>query len=241
MRLSARLLIATLVAVIGVAGFTSLGIWQVQRLGWKLDLIERVEARIHADPVPAPGPEDWPAITAESDEYTRVTLTGRFLDAEEVLIYTPSDFGPADYVLTPLARDDGTVVMVNRGIVPLERAQAGDYTRVAGETTVTGLLRISEDEGWLFSRDNDPDNGLWNRRDIGSITAALGLRNAAPYFVDQELTDPQGWPRGGQTVVHFRNAHLGYALTWFTLAAVVAGGYVLLLRLETRGRGQGQG
>ncbi|MGE1076300.1 SURF1 family cytochrome oxidase biogenesis protein, partial [Pseudomonas fragariae (ex Marin et al. 2024)] len=28
-----------------------LGTWQVKRLSWKLDLIERVEARVHADPV----------------------------------------------------------------------------------------------------------------------------------------------------------------------------------------------
>ena len=45
--------LATLLAAIGLAGFLSLGIWQVQRLHWKLDLIERVDARVTADPVPA--------------------------------------------------------------------------------------------------------------------------------------------------------------------------------------------
>ena len=57
-----RLIIVTLIAAIGIAGFTSLGIWQVKRLHWKLDLIERVDARVTADPVPAPGPADWPEI-----------------------------------------------------------------------------------------------------------------------------------------------------------------------------------
>ena len=140
-----RLIIVTLIAAIGIAGFTSLGIWQVKRLHWKLDLIERVDSRIHADPVPAPGPEAWSTINAEDDEYTRVSLTGRFLNDEAVMIYTPSDYGPADYVLTPFERDDGTIVMVNRGVVPLERAQASDFARIEGETTVTGLLRMSED------------------------------------------------------------------------------------------------
>jgi surfeit locus 1 family protein len=29
--------------------FMGLGIWQVERLQWKLDLIERVDARVHAE------------------------------------------------------------------------------------------------------------------------------------------------------------------------------------------------
>jgi len=231
-----RLIIVTLIAAIGIAGFTSLGIWQVKRLHWKLDLIERVDSRIHAEPAPAPGPEAWPTINAEDDEYTRVTLTGRFLNDEAVMIYTPSDYGPADYVLTPFERDDGTIVMVNRGVVPLERAQAGDFARIEGETTVTGLLRMSEDKGWLFSRDNNPDEQLWYRRDIGSITAAKGFERAAPYFVDAEKTNTGGWPRGGQTVVSFRNSHLSYALTWFALGVLVLSGYALILRQELRSR-----
>ena len=43
----------------------------------------------------------------------------------------------------------------------------------------------------------------------------------APYFID--AGEPKtGWPRGGLTVVAFRNSHLVYALTWFGLAALVA-------------------
>ena len=229
-----RLIIVTLIAAIGIAGFGSLGVWQVKRLSWKLDLIERVDSRIHAEPVPAPGPEAWDAITRDKDEYTRVTLTGEYLNDDEVLIYTPSEIGPANWVLTPLRRDDGTIVMVNRGLVPLVAAGEGDFDHIDGETTVTGLLRISESEGWLFSRDNDPENGLWYRRDIGSITAARGYGDAAPYFVDEEATAPGRWPSGGRTVVSFRNSHLSYALTWFALALMVAGAYGLVLRQELR-------
>ncbi|MBY6006591.1 SURF1 family protein [Salipiger bermudensis] len=231
-----RLIVVTLIAAIGIMGFTGLGIWQIQRLHWKLDLIERVDSRIHAEPVPAPGPEAWPAINAADDEYTRVTLTGRFLNDEEVMIYTPSNYGPADWVLTPFERDDGTIVMVNRGVVPLERAQSGDISRIEGETTVTGLLRMSEDKGWLFSRANNPDEQLWYRRDIGSITVTKGFASAAPYFVDAERGASDVWPRGGETVVSFRNSHLSYALTWFALGVLVLSGYALILRQELRSR-----
>ncbi|WP_106743434.1 SURF1 family protein [Yoonia maritima] len=220
-----RFIFISLVALVGIAGFSSLGVWQIQRLYWKRDLIERVDSRIHAVPIPAPGPTDW----SEQDAYRRVIVTGRFLHDEDVLIYTPSDYGPADWILTPLVTDTGMIIMVNRGVVPDARARAGDYAREDGTVTVAGLLRVSEDKGWLFSRENDPANGHWYRRDIGSITTALGYDSAAPYFVDQERGAAAGWPRGGQTVVYFRNAHLSYALTWFALAGVVFAGYVLVL------------
>ncbi|WP_150297230.1 SURF1 family protein [Salipiger aestuarii] len=227
-----RLILVSLFAAVLLTGFMRLGVWQVQRLHWKLDLIERVDARIHASPVPAPAADA--EVSREGDEYTRVTLTGTYLNDDEVLIYTPSDFGPAYWVLTPLQRDDGSVVMINRGVVPQQDGEAAGFVRIDGETTVTGLLRMSEDEGWLFSRDNNPQERLWYRRDIGSITRAMGFDVAAPYFIDQELTLPGAWPRGGMTVVRFRNAHLGYALTWFALALVVVAGYGLLLRYELR-------
>ncbi len=230
-----RLVIVTLIALIGVAVFGGLGLWQVNRLHWKQDLIARVDSRIHADPIAAPGPSDWPGITAESAEYQRVTLRGTFMNANEVAIYAPTDWGPGYWILTPLRRDDNTVVMINRGLVPEEFKDPATRTAPQSEQTITGLLRISESKGWLFSRDNDPVGRKWYRRDIGSITQTLGLRDAAPYFVDQDLSDAQPWPRGGQTVVKFRNAHLSYALTWFGVMSIVIVGWSLVIRSELRG------
>ncbi|TIT63608.1 MAG: SURF1 family protein, partial [Mesorhizobium sp.] len=63
----------------------------------------------------------------------------------------------------------------------------------------------------------------WYSRDVAAIATAHGLTsNVAPYFVDAEASRMEGWPRGGLTVVTFRNSHLVYALTWFALAAMLA-------------------
>ena len=40
-------------------GFVALGVWQVERLAWKTELIAQVDARVHAAPAPAPGPTQW--------------------------------------------------------------------------------------------------------------------------------------------------------------------------------------
>ena len=99
------------------------------------------------------------------------------------------------------------------------------------ETTVVGLLRLSEPDGG-FLRANDPAGDRWFSRDVAGIAKARGLSGpVAPYFIDADATpNPGGWPRGGLTVVRFANSHLIYALTWFGLAIVLAGFYVALLR-----------
>ena len=75
--------------------------------------------------------------------------------------------------------------------------------------------------GGAFLRTNDPAADRWYSRDIAAIAARRELGRVAPYFID--ASDPRsGWPRGGLTVVRFRNSHLVYALTWFGLAALVA-------------------
>ena len=213
-----------------------LGVWQVHRLFWKLDLIARVEARVHADPVPAPAPVTWPDIDATTDEYRRVRVTGRLLNDRETLVQALTALGPGYWVLTPLRTDAGETVLINRGFVPPERRDP--ESRREGElrdpVTVTGLLRMAEPKGG-FLRSNDPAHDRWYSRDVAAIAATRGLADVAPFFIDADGTaNPGGWPVGGLTVVQFRNAHAVYAFTWFTLAAMLAGAVAWVVRDERR-------
>ncbi|RYE30194.1 MAG: SURF1 family protein, partial [Hyphomicrobiales bacterium] len=106
-----------------------------------------------------------------------------------------------------------------------ERRAAG-----AGDIQVVGLLRLSEPGGG-FLRSNDPMAGRWYSRDVAAIAAARGLGEVAPYFVDAgAAAEPGPLPQGGMTQVSFRNTHLIYALTWFCLALMSAGGAIFLIR-----------
>ncbi|WP_440982482.1 SURF1 family protein [Shinella sumterensis] len=214
-----RVLTAFLLVLVAV--FVGLGTWQVQRLFWKLDLIARVDARVHAAPVPAPaGPVD-----AAADEYRHVTAVGLFEHDKTALVQAVTERGAGFWVMTPLRADGARTILVNRGFVPADRS--GEDARLgselaAGPVTVTGLLRISEPGGG-FLRANDPMADRWFSRDVAAIAAAKGLQNVAPYFIDADATpNPGGLPVGGLTVVTFRNSHLVYALTWFALAVMSA-------------------
>lgn len=247
-----------LLALVGLAlfaGFLALGTWQVQRRAWKLDLIERVDQRVHASPVPAPGPALWPQVDAAGYEYLPVTAQGRWLRDKTVLTQAATELGAGFWVLTPLQQADGTQILVNRGfILPDQRqrwlesaasAPAVDATSASAPVQVQGLLRITEPRGG-FLRTNDPAAGRWHSRDVAAIAAAQGLTHAAPYFIDLGLPDlraaqpalqappADGEPRSGMTVIRFANSHAVYALTWYGLALMVVGAAWYVARYELR-------
>ena len=231
---------ATLMVGLAIAAsLVALGNWQLRRRVWKLDLIERVEARRAASPVAAPGPATWPRIDAAGFEYLKVEVSGRFRHDRETLVQAVTDYGGGYWVLTPLETDRGFTLLVNRGFVPGERRAPATRAagQVAGAVTVTGLLRLPE-PGGAFLRSNDPAADRWYSRDVAAIARARRLGGpVAPYFVDADArANPGGLPLGGLTQVRFRNQHLQYALTWYALALLVAGGLVILVRHERRAR-----
>ena len=177
-----RSLFPVLLLVLFLA-FVALGTWQVQRRAWKLDLIERVEQRVGAPPVPLPPPADWPAVSASSHEYLPVTAQGQWLPEKTVLAQALTELGSGFWVMTPLQLADGTQVVVNRGFVPQEqRAQwlATPLPASAPTTaTIQGLLRMSEPDGG-FLRTNAPAEQRWYSRDIAAMGRALQLPQVAP-------------------------------------------------------------
>ncbi|MGJ7507798.1 SURF1 family protein [Variovorax sp. GT1P44] len=244
-RSSAVLVALALCALLAFSGFVALGIWQVERRAWKLDLIARVDQRVHGPAVAPPAADQWPKVNAADDAYRRVRVTGTFLHDRETLVQATTELGAGYWVLTPLRAADGGVLLVNRGFVPpdaRERA-ARRATESEGESTVTGLLRVTE-PGGSFLRRNDPAADRWYSRDVQAIATARGLRGVAPFFVDAEAppqrreatgpNTPRAWPAGGLTVISFPNNHLVYAFTWFALALMVAAAAAYVARDELR-------
>jgi len=236
-----RRIAAGALGLLGVALLLALGVWQVERRAWKLALMDSVEQRVHAEPVPAPGPDQWPLVTAQRDAYRRVTAVGRFIEGRDTRVRATTGLGRGFWILTPLRTGQGYTVLVNRGFVPTDAgasslrpdaAPADPAPPEPGTVRVTGLLRASE-PGGAFLQPNDPARDQWYSRDVAAIAAARGLDGAAPYFVDREASPGlPAWPRAGMTVLAFPNNHLLYAIIWFGLALALSGALVSVWRNE---------
>ena len=215
--------------VLAAAFLLALGIWQVERRAWKLDLIAQIDARVGAPLVDAPAPAAWPSITATSDAYRHVRAAGEWLRDKDTRVQAVTALGAGHWLLTPLRTEAGFTVLINRGFVAADNKATVPLPPARAE--ITGLLRITEPNGG-FLRSNDPAADRWFSRDVEAIAQARGLGEVAPYFIDAAADPSQPVPVGGLTVIRLPNNHLVYAVTWFVLAAMVMAFAIRLWRRD---------
>ncbi len=225
----------TVVTVPAIVIMIGLGIWQVQRLMWKNALIAEITAKVEAPVVDMPKGE----IDPEALNYRHLRLTGVFDHDKEIYLVAHSLRGNLGYhILTPMRLTDGRWVIVNRGWVPqnLRDGASRPQGQLKGVVTLTGVARKAQKQGWMVP-DNDPAKNTWFYVDPRQIGAALGI-DVLPVVVVADKADIPGiYPLGGQVRITIPNNHLSYAITWFSLALVLAAIYVIWhLRREEDGR-----
>jgi len=215
----------TVVCAVLFASLIALGVWQLDRLQWKLGLIAEVQRNLAASPISL----DEALGLGPKAQYRRVTLDGRFDNTKEAYVFGTDNAGaPVYHVIVPFRMQDGRALLVDRGIVPKEKLDPATRSagQIEGETHVIGVWRVPDPLGW-FTPAPDTAHHIWYAHDLAAIANADGIALAARAVVEANATpNPGGWPRGGQTRVTFRNEHLQYAITWFGLAAVLLGVYI---------------
>ena len=155
-----------ILAIIPITAFI-LGCWQVQRLGWKTELVARFEDRLTFPPLELPLRIDPAAI--QDFDYRRVYARGVLRHDQEMLIGPRMLDGEEGYtVVTPLERRDarGNVhkILACRGWIKKEAApqwfRKKNGALPEGEVTIEGLLRIPP-KGNMFTPKNEPEKGKW--------------------------------------------------------------------------------
>jgi surfeit locus 1 family protein len=233
------LLVPILFTLTALAVLIGLGTWQMERKTWKEALIARVNARLAAPPAELPRPEEWAHLRAADAEYRRVTVSADFRHDREALVQAAKSAlrddvsGIGYWVFTP-AQVSGKQVLVNRGFVPENRRDPA--SRPEGQvqgTGITGVLRWPEPRGW-FTPADEPRRNLFYARDPAAIAKAKNL-DAAPFYIEQEApVPPGGLPHPSPLRVRLANDHLQYAITWYSLAAVLVGLFLIWVRGRQR-------
>jgi surfeit locus 1 family protein len=206
----ARIIFFVAIGLGGAAILISLGVWQLQRLGWKADILARIEAEIAADPVPLAA-----ALTPEFRRYAPVDVTGRFGDGHIRMLASRKSIGPVYRIIRPFELDQGGRVLIDTGW----QAQSAEVARVPQtRLTLTGNLDDpSEADG--FTPAPDTAANIWFARDVPAMAEALGTDPFLVVLRDAPETDlgVTPWPVDS---VGIPNDHLQYAITWFSLAAI---------------------
>jgi cytochrome oxidase assembly protein ShyY1 len=229
-----RWLLSHLLVLGLVVLMVNLGFWQLRRLDERRDFNAVVRARQEEPVVPV-------ADAAQaSAEYRRVTATGRYDAAHEVIVRGRSANGhPGVWVMTPLATDEGDGVLVNRGFLRsrgVPEAVPAEAAAPSGVVTVTGMLRPSG-EGPLRATDPEPGEvPTLGRPDVAWVDdrVAYDLLPSWLALEEQEPTQPDGVPVPIDEPELSEGPHLSYAVQWFVFSAIALVGYPLILRRQLR-------
>jgi len=231
-----RLWPVTLASLIALAILLALGFWQLERRTWKHALIARIDAALAAEPVDAENligtGHPWP------QDFTKVTATGRFGQAERHL-FTSYEGRPGWRVISPFMLNNGQAILVDRGFAPQDNK--GTLEKLPqGDVSITGVIRLHEEGQGLFTPDNQPQQDLWYWWDLGglirSLSPAVEGRPVLPLVIQMTPAQSganiaaQGWPQPTPARPELSDRHLGYAITWFGLAACLIGVYLVYVR-----------
>ncbi len=170
--------------------------------------------------------------------FERVVATGR-LRADLASSYA-SDVhdgpnGPVFgvFLLEPLIRANGAPVLVELGWVPADPHGRPAVT-VSGTRTVVGYVRTAEEPS-LFTPRPDGVRRQFYALDPARIGPALGIALAPFTLVAVGRDEPEVFPQPAETLPQPVNNHLEYAMTWFTMAAIVLVGSTVWWRGNMRG------
>jgi surfeit locus 1 family protein len=217
--LARRLVLPTLMTGVMLAILVGLGVWQLQRLQWKLGILAAIDHAEAAAPVPLAG---------DPGQFTKVVATGVWDPAAHGLYGVDvRDVTAGSYLIEALDRPGQAPVLVDLGFVP-----DGFSAFPSGPATVVGYVRQPAESG-LFTPADDAARRHFYTLDPAKMGAALGLARVAPFTLIA-MGDPNAIPSPATALPRPPNDHFGYALTWFGLAATLAVTFGLYVRKTLR-------
>ena len=188
-----------------------MGKWQIDRLYWKLDVLNKIDQKIAAAPVPMPGEP-----SESSHKYLSVEISGQFLQESIRVLASKKRYG-AGYRIIHVFRTNGRRLLVDLGFVGLET----DYdVDLINDISLVGNLHWP-DEVDNFTPEPDLENNIWFARNVERVASALKTEPILLILKDSTLKDQNIKPMPIDTT-HIPNDHLQYAITWFSLAIIWA-------------------
>lgn len=233
-------IILGVIVIVMIPSCVALGFWQLGRLQQVRDENARIVSSRAASTDPVGDLMNTTRPPADDAEYRKVTATGVWDAAHQVLVRGRS-IGQNNglFVVTPLITGDGTRLLVARGWIPPGASASAEPAVPApspGQVTVAGRIR-------------PPETGSDRSSRVGrylSVTrlnpAAIGSWTGGSTYVGFiELTDqtpalaadaPKLIPQGALS----EGNHESYAYQWFSFAVLAVAAYALMVGLEIRKR-----
>ena len=183
----------------------SLGLWQLYRLSWKLDLLIEIDNSLKNDPVEL--------SKAEMKNYLRIKTSGKIDFEKQIYLYNLNENGtPGFEVINPIVIDDEDY-LINRGWISFDKKNQSEIN-LFDSNNIIGTLQL-QTKANSFKPENDIAENYWftlNRDDIFSYTG----KKFSKYII--YLNGDYKTPKPKVITANISNNHKKYAITWFSMA-----------------------
>lgn len=228
-------LFLTLLAIIGMGFFISLGFWQLHRAEEKRQMLEMLDTRLAGKVLPLQ------SVIADQNtwQYQSVQFKGKLLNKQQFLLDNKINHGQVGYeVITPV-RVVGikNLVLLNRGWIAAgqDRRILPTIKSVFGSVKIHGIIRVPLAGGIVLKAENEPNN-VWPLRiqqlDFQWMQSALH-QPIYPFVVLLDKKAANGFVRDWQFVNSQPAKNIGYAVQWFVFAGVL---FIIYFALTLRRR-----
>jgi surfeit locus 1 family protein len=222
-------LIPTLVLALPIPLFVALGFWQLDRAAEKRLEAETLARREGMPPARVTG--------LETDEaglrYRKVRARGEF-DAERQFFIENRREGQRTgfHVITPLRLEGSEArVLVNRGWLPAGPGNdLPDAPVPPGTVELSGTATLAAPPALVLHAGPDAARAWGSRWPYltPELYAATVDHPVQPFVILLDPEDPHGFSRHWPREMPKEGMHLGYAIQWFSFAAIALGFYVTL-------------
>lgn len=227
-------LLTSLITLLLMYLFVSLGLWQLDRADYKKTLFTNFESRRSAEAVNFNLDRNNQLIKDDLI-WQRIEASGEFLNDYQILLDNRVHEGQVGYyVFTPFKLSNSDiVVLINRGWVSseMDRNSIPELIFTEGPVSIYGLVKELPKTGVLL-KETKPEklkNKIYrvqniNLEKIESLTNNILL----PYIIRLEPESKHGYLKNWAVPGSDENMHKGYAFQWFAFALVLTGIYLFL-------------
>jgi surfeit locus 1 family protein len=228
--------VAAALVVVAAAVCVRLGFWQLDRLEDRRTRNEAIRAATALPPLTLDAEGFRAAADADpaASAWRRAEAAGRFLPAGEQVVRGRSRDGrPGVLVATPLAAEHGTVIVL-RGWVPAPDGATIDRGAVAapgGEVRVSGVLvPLPADPRRGVPIPTPRGDSTWRGLEV-SAASGRAPGPVLPLYLqllaDGRVSDGPPFPEPLPELT--AGSHLGYAVQWFSFAAIALVGLAVVV------------
>lgn len=203
-----------------------LGIWQLQRLEWKNNLISNFDSLKDSNPVEI--------SNIKIKEFVKIKIHGSINRNKKIFFPAKTYNGNVGLrIATEFTADDGKIYLLDEGWFPNLKYEYFKKNNDIFNEDVIGYIRYPR-KPKIFTPENNLEANEWYTYDLKLIGKFLSSPINQVFFIKKMTSNKENFLYSSSHEYQFRNNHLQYAITWFCMSLAFFVMFIVYLKKNNK-------